>query len=911
MILPSGDRQVLILPSPFKGIGQTHIQVNIREKQIILSDVDTVYGSFLNNKRLIPEKRYILHDKILTIGAYRIQICFKLSQQPNKNIDIKEEKEIEAIFTHDSEYIKLEKEKLRLEMKKEVIELEKENAKLKLQKENHQILNDAREEAKRIIEESQKEYESSSRILKEEMDLREEELSQKEKQFKQSEEAKRTQIEELTCQHNDLSEEYFSLTNKNDLIKKHMENEKIQIELDQIDLDQKRRTIAKEKSIIEKEYGHKQNEIFELEEKIRILKDEKDLFRSQNEKSQVLHKEKLTDIKIEEKKSREKINLIEREIQELTIKNKDALLEFNTNKDHIRQSKNELKSAKNEIKHMAKRARKEASRVVKNAILIAEGHKSEARITLKNSKHLENETLEQLQRLKLSSQESCDLKIEDAQKYAQENKEKADQYSLDKKFEADNQYRQKIQNSKDTINDLMNDCGLLEKTKLHLSQENLQTKQLASEEASKIISIAQENAKSIIETANHNQKSLEETYNQSQQEIMKTKLKEMEEKEVGIIKTAKQEAVKIKNQEHINKIEFARLREELIIKSDQEILNNKQIANSLLTNINTEKSNMEKQIKLERIKKTKELETQLDELKMNEVKAIEKNRLIENEKIINSIKKKQDLEKSRIQSNIKNISSNITNLIEQKLSVASRKEVLNILNEDILKNLVSRSFDLEDPIHNKKIEGYIPYNKDLAAITKNAYLKFASYAFVASLILGIIIKNPSIFSQIKEKTVNMITLDKSSTEEMIDQIEKKRKNKPIFNPKRDTRYYQSYTDKILYTKSYRESVISPNYKKAWTVAMNNFMTNKLFLKDNSIISFISIESKLKNTLLNSFKVINPIYKTKAIAKMRAAEKTQSIQLKKVFVNKENWKLFTKYEQDFFSKYTQSRMPSSL
>ena len=60
------------------GVSRHHALIKYLKKALILVDLDSINGTFVNNRRALPTKRYALMDgDVITVGRFILKIHFK------------------------------------------------------------------------------------------------------------------------------------------------------------------------------------------------------------------------------------------------------------------------------------------------------------------------------------------------------------------------------------------------------------------------------------------------------------------------------------------------------------------------------------------------------------------------------------------------------------------------------------------------------------------------------------------------------------------------------------------------------------------------------------------------------------------------------------------------------------------
>lgn len=136
------------------------------------------------------------------------------------------------------------------------------------------------------------------------------------------------------------------------------------------------------------------------------------------------------------------------------------------------------------------------------------------------------------------------------------------------------------------------------------------------------------------------------------------------------------------------------------------------------------------------------------------------------------------------------------------------------------------------------------------------------------------------------------------TKKYFDQIRKAR----LYTPETNDVFKNTFTDNMLYTTNYLESVTDENYKVNWTLELNKLFLNKLKLHETTVAKYMGLESRIfliLEDLKNSLNATHPDTLKSGIDKMHEAEAEKIVELKQILEGDKNFKIFWKFHKNFF------------
>ena len=277
----------------------------------------------------------------------------------------------------------------------------------------------------------------------------------------------------------------------------------------------------------------------------------------------------------------------------------------------------------------------------------------------------------------------------------------------------------------------------------------------------------------------------------------------------------------------------------------------------------------------------------------------------ESQKRIEQFRKQEEtLKAKRVKEVYRNIKDVIIGRLDSNIGKTISVDITNLIQED-LQNIIKLAFGYQ--INEKESIRGILFSGNLSKKVKMYWLKVGLSIFIPILLLSIHLMAPKFFPAIGNNIVALLTTEESASDIFIKQMEKARKNKPKYLPPLSTYYKPTYTDNILFTESFIDTVTSPIFQKEWVVQLNKFIVNDLKLSENAIVMFISKETRLIYELFELRTKIKPENAPRDIEKMKKLELQYEAELISILGNKkENYRKFALFRQEFYSKFKKTK-----
>ena len=277
----------------------------------------------------------------------------------------------------------------------------------------------------------------------------------------------------------------------------------------------------------------------------------------------------------------------------------------------------------------------------------------------------------------------------------------------------------------------------------------------------------------------------------------------------------------------------------------------------------------------------------------------------ESQKRIEQLKKQEEsLKAKRVKEVYRNIKDVIIGRLDSNIGKTISMDITNLIQND-LQNIIKLSFGYQ--INEKESIRGILFSGNLSKKVKMYWLKVGLSIFIPILLLSIHLITPNFFPAIGNSVVALLTTEESASDIFIKQMIEARKNKPKYLPPLSAYYKPTYTDNILFTESFIDTVTSPIFQKEWVVELNKFIVNDLRLSENAIVMFISKETRLIYELFELRTRIKPENSQRDIEKMKTLELQYEAELISILGNKkENYRKFAQFRQEFYTKFKKTK-----
>lgn len=236
---------------------------------------------------------------------------------------------------------------------------------------------------------------------------------------------------------------------------------------------------------------------------------------------------------------------------------------------------------------------------------------------------------------------------------------------------------------------------------------------------------------------------------------------------------------------------------------------------------------------------------------------------------------------SKIQPHLK---SSETNDLLDELSMDLQKTILHILDP-------SKEYADEDL---RRVIGI-----NTANIMKDA--SFRKKAIVAATVVFVLATSGIWWDRFKTHTAELASKQKQELQAKVQEVEEKRKSKPKFDPDLTDKFLETYTDRVLYTRSYVENELKKDYRQEWILKLNEFFVNDLGLSENVIVTFIAKESNLLKDLQGMREGINPQFVKESREDMLKLEKRFTDEVRRVLKTKKNYKKYDAFKKKYYEK----------
>ena len=323
---------------------------------------------------------------------------------------------------------------------------------------------------------------------------------------------------------------------------------------------------------------------------------------------------------------------------------------------------------------------------------------------------------------------------------------------------------------------------------------------------------------------------------------------------------------------------------------------------------------LEEQVKLKNQKMMEHAQKQikdqkvfLEEQKKNMEKDIASIRARENEEIKKKRKEEERNNELKKEQHINEITQNIEAImngrIKDYLNTKTESPPLRAFPKEIKKIITEAFTNKSNAASLAALQKVMPVNNKNRNKSSRFWIKMGIRGSLVTGVAVILFIFPEIITKTKEKLSTVFTTKKSASNLYVEKMQKKRKNRPKFDPETTSEFKKSYTDNILYTTNYLKNQRDREYQKKWVLELDRFFVDELKLSENTIPKFIAVETSLINELEQLKKRINPTFVKKGIARMHQAEERVERKIKDLFLGSEkHYAKFQEFHRNFYTDY---------
>jgi pSer/pThr/pTyr-binding forkhead associated (FHA) protein len=130
----------------------------------------------------------------------------------------------------------------------------------------------------------------------------------------------------------------------------------------------------------------------------------------------------------------------------------------------------------------------------------------------------------------------------------------------------------------------------------------------------------------------------------------------------------------------------------------------------------------------------------------------------------------------------------------------------------------------------------------------------------------------------------------------------------LFRPEQNLEFHDNYVDNVLYMKGYYETKTNSDYIETWTLRLNDLnLLKKMKLSEEAAVQFVAKETNLVQRLGILRTSLDAVYLDEGISRMHKAEAEDSLEIKKILKNDENYQAIRALELDSIKEF-QRRHP---
>ena len=368
------------------------------------------------------------------------------------------------------------------------------------------------------------------------------------------------------------------------------------------------------------------------------------------------------------------------------------------------------------------------------------------------------------------------------------------------------------------------------------------------------------------------------------------------EQEMESKRRSEEDAMAIRRNELEKELKEQRIAFEKIIKLDQREHERK--LETLREELNTQKDQISKEVKDLREKadadykrKIQQDEKEVSDLKMRMLEDA-KNRRDEEERRFLSLKQHFKREMSR----------HLEMLLLPKLKESLKSESLPVhfgtLSEDIQKIVVQVLDNQNRPEGETLAMGAEQNDKELQRILRRHKIKRALTYSAPLLVAVFFVLKPGIAVRVHD-TLLRKPAGQSAQELYLQKTLERREAKSRFTPSWTPNWKNTYADNALSTTGYMDFKLNSQVQDQWIRELNKFFTDGLGLSENTIVSFIGMESSLLLKLKNNLETIDGSSPNEGIQRLKDFEAETLTEMRKIIRTEGSWQKFKAFEKEFF------------
>lgn len=247
----------------------------------------------------------------------------------------------------------------------------------------------------------------------------------------------------------------------------------------------------------------------------------------------------------------------------------------------------------------------------------------------------------------------------------------------------------------------------------------------------------------------------------------------------------------------------------------------------------------------------------------------------------------------KIESELAMIFERLSPAIVNEASLEDLAESLKKVPQNILIGKMSRSDGIDEKYQ---------YNPEASRRVKNYWRRVLISISLGIILLTINYINPNLYRGIRDAVFSYFSTNESASAIYIKKMKEKRENIPKFIPMQDAIIKPTYTDSVIYTKDYKDLLLSDHFQKKWVIELNKFFVYELDITDRTIVEFIPKEKMLVLELEELKKAIKPPDIDQMINSMRELEEKFFGEFARMLGGDDNLKRFLSFRSKFYQDF---------
>lgn len=236
---------------------------------------------------------------------------------------------------------------------------------------------------------------------------------------------------------------------------------------------------------------------------------------------------------------------------------------------------------------------------------------------------------------------------------------------------------------------------------------------------------------------------------------------------------------------------------------------------------------------------------------------------------------------------------------------ALRERIQSASQDESPSTIFARAFDeyLEN-LYNKpnkfKEEGFLANFRDRRF--QKLLLGYSLKYVLPGLVVLVFAVSNSLRSSVTRTIASAFDPEQSNQQEYFKKILEERSRKPRYEPVVDDNFRATYSENLVYLRSYLSLQSDEDYRRAWVIALHDFLIKELGLDEKAVVKFSTQEGFMLTQLLPMRRGINPAFAEAGIKRMKELEFEMDRDLRDVVQTEKRYNKLREFEEKFYRRY---------